>query len=80
MLIDKNILKLYCYLTLITVSLVAPKMAKADERLAVFSEQLDKLHNKYLPLNHPDNPYIRNVSRPKIERVAERFKDLLKGN
>lgn len=39
------------------MSLVAPKMAKADERLAVFSEQLDKLQNKYLPLNHPDNPF-----------------------
>lgn len=28
--------------------------------------------------NHPNNGYIVNVSRPKIEKVAKKFKDLLK--
>lgn len=28
--------------------------------------------------NHPENGYIINVSRPKIEKVARKFKDLLK--
>ncbi len=28
--------------------------------------------------HHPDNPYIRNVSRPKVEKVEKVFKDLLK--
>lgn len=28
--------------------------------------------------NHPNNGYIINVSRPKIEKVAKKFKDLLK--
>ncbi len=29
---------------------------------------------------HPNNGYIVNVSRPKIEKVAKKFKDLLKPN
>ncbi|WP_436517857.1 peptide-methionine (S)-S-oxide reductase MsrA [Ekhidna sp. To15] len=29
---------------------------------------------------HPNNGYIVNVSRPKIEKVARKFKDLLKSN
>lgn len=29
---------------------------------------------------HPNNGYIVNVSRPKIEKVAKKFKDILKSN
>lgn len=39
----------------------------------------EEYHQDY-EVNHPDNPYIRNVSRPKIEKVAKRFKDRLKTN
>lgn len=28
--------------------------------------------------HHPDNPYVKNVSKPKIEKVAKKFKHLLK--
>ena len=28
--------------------------------------------------HHPDDPYIRNVSRPKVEKVEKVFKDILK--
>lgn len=34
-------------------------------------------HQDY-EINHPDNPYIQKVSRPKIERVAREFKNILK--
>ena len=34
-------------------------------------------HQDY-EVNHPNNPYIQNVSRPKIQKVAKKFKALLK--
>lgn len=37
----------------------------------------EEYHQNY-EVNHPDNPYIKNVSQPKIERVAREFKDILK--
>lgn len=37
----------------------------------------ESYHQNYEEKN-PNDPYIRRVSRPKIERVRERFKDLLK--
>ena len=39
----------------------------------------EKYHQNY-EVNHPDNSYIRNVSRPKIEKVAKKFKDILKSD
>lgn len=39
----------------------------------------EEYHQDY-EVNHPENPYIRNVSRPKIEKVAKKFKDILKSN
>ncbi|WP_370090202.1 peptide-methionine (S)-S-oxide reductase MsrA [Ekhidna sp.] len=64
--------------------------AKMEELAPQFSQpivtKLSKLDGFYLAeeyhqnyeVNHPDNPYIRNVSRPKIEKVAKKFKDILK--
>lgn len=37
----------------------------------------EEYHQDYEEKN-PNNSYIRNVSRPKIEKVSEKFKDLLK--
>ncbi|MEQ9466187.1 MAG: peptide-methionine (S)-S-oxide reductase MsrA [Ekhidna sp.] len=66
--------------------------AKMEELAADFSDpivtRLSKLDGFYkaedyhqdYEVNHPDNPYIRNVSRPKIEKVARKFKDILKSN
>ncbi len=28
--------------------------------------------------HHPENPYVQNVSKPKVEKIARLFKDLLK--
>lgn len=41
--------------------------------------EAEDYHQDY-EVNHPNNPYIQNVSRPKIEKVAEKFKDRLKSN
>lgn len=34
-------------------------------------------HQDYYP-QHPENPYVQRVSRPKVEKVAKVFKDILK--
>lgn len=34
-------------------------------------------HQNYYEL-HPENPYVRNVSRPKVEAVKKQFADILK--
>lgn len=34
-------------------------------------------HQNYYPA-HPDNPYIQNVTRPKVEKFEKQFKHLLK--
>ncbi|MGB5928100.1 MAG: peptide-methionine (S)-S-oxide reductase MsrA [Cyclobacteriaceae bacterium] len=34
-------------------------------------------HQDYY-VNHPDNSYIRNVSKPKVEKFEKKFKDILK--
>lgn len=34
-------------------------------------------HQDY-EVNHPDHPYIKNVSKPKIDRVAEKFREIVK--
>jgi len=48
------------------------------EPLTVFYKAED-YHQDY-EKNHPENPYIQSVSKPKIERVAEAFQDRLKRN
>jgi peptide-methionine (S)-S-oxide reductase len=37
----------------------------------------EEYHQDY-EMKHPDNPYIQNVSRPKINKVKKKFKDILK--
>ena len=66
--------------------------AKMEELGPKFSEpivtRLSELEGFYMAeeyhqdyeVNNPDNPYIRNVSRPKIEKVAKKFKNRLKTN
>lgn len=66
--------------------------AKMKELAPDFSEpivtQLSKLEGFYkaeeyhqdYEEKHPNNGYIVNVSRPKIEKVAKKFKDILKSN
>ena len=67
-------------------------MAKMKELKSEFSKpivtKLSKLKTFYIAEEyhqdyeekHPNNGYIVNVSRPKIEKVAKKFKDLLKSN
>ena len=55
-----------------------------DKPVAVHVEPLTKFypaedyHQNYVE-HHPDETYVREVSMPKIKRVREQFKDLLKG-
>jgi peptide-methionine (S)-S-oxide reductase len=37
----------------------------------------EKYHQDYYPANQ-DNPYVQNVSKPKVEKFEKRFDDLLK--
>ena len=37
----------------------------------------EEYHQDYYEL-HPENPYIQSVSRPKVEKVEKKYKDLLK--
>lgn len=37
----------------------------------------EEYHQDYYP-THQDNPYIANVSKPKVEKVEKKFKDILK--
>ena len=37
----------------------------------------EKYHQDYYEA-HPENPYIQKVSRPKVEKVEKKFKDILK--
>lgn len=53
---------------------IATKLSKLD----VFYDAED-YHQDYEE-KHPNNGYIVNVSRPKIEKVAKKFKSLLKSN
>ncbi|MEO9482507.1 MAG: peptide-methionine (S)-S-oxide reductase MsrA [Ekhidna sp.] len=53
---------------------IVTKLSKLD----VFYDAED-YHQDYEE-KHPNNGYIVNVSRPKIEKVAKKFKDLLKSN
>ncbi len=39
--------------------------------------EAEAYHQNY-EKNHPFNPYIMNVSRPKIEKVKKQFSDRLK--
>lgn len=45
------------WLVLFLACFITQTTAKADERVALFIKQLDKLQNFRLPLNHPDNPF-----------------------
>lgn len=45
------------WLVLFLACFITQTTAKADERVALFIQQLDKLENFRLPLNHPDNPF-----------------------
>lgn len=53
---------------------IATKLSKLEGFYAA-----EDYHQDY-EVNHPNNPYIRNVSRPKIEKVAKKFKDRLKSD
>ncbi len=56
-----------------------------DTRIVTEVSKLDafymaeEYHQDY-EKKHPNNSYIQNVSRPKIEKVAKKFKDRLKKN
>ncbi|MFT4762838.1 MAG: peptide-methionine (S)-S-oxide reductase [Paraglaciecola sp.] len=39
----------------------------------------EEYHQNYYEL-HPENSYVRNVSKPKVEKVKKVFKDILKEN
>ena len=45
------------WLVLFLACFITQSTAKADERVALFIQQLDVLENFRLPLNHPDNPF-----------------------
>jgi len=54
-----------------------------DEPIATQVKKFDvfypaeKYHQDYYP-THQSNPYIQNVSRPKVEKFEKKFKDILK--
>lgn len=39
----------------------------------------EEYHQNYYEL-HPENPYVQNISRPKVEKVKKEFKDILKAD
>lgn len=51
--------RLFCYygVAFFVACLLPQSYAKADEKRSLFIQQLDKLQNVRLPLNHPDNPF-----------------------
>lgn len=51
--------RLFCYygVAFFVACLLPQLYAKADEKRSLFIQQLDKLQNIRLPLNHPDNPF-----------------------
>ena len=48
---------IYCSFFIAITCLITTTNAKPDQRLDVFIQQFDKLENKRLPLDHPDNPF-----------------------
>ena len=42
-----------------------------------YKEEAEEYHQDY-EKKHPNHPYIVNVSRLKIDKVAKKFKDILK--
>lgn len=47
----------YFWLAMFLACFMTQTSAKADERVTLFIQQLDKLENFRLPLDHPDNPF-----------------------
>ena len=41
--------------------------------------EAEDYHQEY-EQNHPNNPYVRNVSIPRLNRFKEKFPELLKDN
>lgn len=54
-----------------------PIVTKVNKLKAFY--EAEEYHQDY-EKKHPNNQYIVNVSRPKIEKVAKRFKEILKEN